>query len=117
MECAPPPYPRDLIKYPVGEPVKTAINPLDWKATDDCSMDGELPLIWTKAWTTEGSTALLLAALNRNEAPLRRLLEPMAALPAKVRQAMTAGDRAEKRNKGTVFPLLGGTRSRDRALG
>jgi len=89
------------------------INLLDWKATDDCSMNGELPLIWTKAWITEGFTALQLAATNGKEASLRHLLEPMAALPAKVRQAMTAGDRAEKRNKGTVFPLLGGTRSRD----
>jgi|GEM_PF-4711717 len=98
VECAPPPYPRDLIKYPVGEPVITAINLLDWKATDDCSMDGELPLVWTKGLTTEGSTALLLAALNGNEAPLRRTLEPMAALPAKVGRGMTARRRAEKRN-------------------
>jgi hypothetical protein len=90
-----------------------AINRLDWKATDDCSMDSDLPLIWSNAWTTEGSTAVLLTALNHNEAPPRRLLESMTPLPAKVRQGKTAGDRAETRNKGTVLLLLGRTRSRD----
>ena len=89
------------------------INLLDWKATDDCSMDGELPLIWTKAWITEESTALQFVAMNGNEAPLGRLHEPMAALPAKVSQGMTAGDRIEKSNKDTVLPLLGGIQSRD----
>jgi len=79
-------------------------------------MDGELPLIWTKAWTTEGSTALLRVASNGNQAPFRRLLEPMAALPAKVRQGTMAGDSAEI-NKDPVLSLLGGTPSRDRALG
>jgi hypothetical protein len=59
-------------------------------------MHGELPLIWTKAWTTAGSAALLRVASKGNQAPFRRLLEPMAALPAKVRQEMTAGDGAEK---------------------
>lgn len=113
VECAPPPYPRDQIKYPVGEPVIKAINLLDWKSTDDCSMDGELPLIWTEGLTTEGSTALLLAALNGNEDLVRRILEPMAALPAKVGRGMMARGRAEKRTKDMALPLLGGTLSRD----
>lgn len=74
-------------------------------------MDGELPLIWTKAWTTEGSKALLRVALDGNQAPFRRLFETMAALPARVRQGMTAGGGAES-NKNPV-----GTPSRDCALG
>ena len=33
VECAPPPYQKDLIKYEVGAPVRTVINLLDWNTT------------------------------------------------------------------------------------
>jgi hypothetical protein len=44
IECSPPPFSRDNIKYTVGEPVKTVINLLDWEA-------GEIgPLATSKGW-------------------------------------------------------------------
>lgn len=52
--CAPPPYQKDMIKYAVGDQVQTKINLLDWKSTDERSIDGESPLNWTNGWTTNG---------------------------------------------------------------
>jgi hypothetical protein len=54
VECAPPPYQKDLIKYDVGAPVKTVINLLDWNTTDERSINGESPMVWSKGWTTNG---------------------------------------------------------------
>jgi len=81
VECAPPPCQRDLIQCPVGEPVKTVINLLDWKATDERSIDGWLALVWTTGWTTKRETDLMLAAWNGNEVLVRRLLEAKADRP------------------------------------
>ncbi|MCU0811753.1 MAG: hypothetical protein MUE59_12095 [Thiobacillaceae bacterium] len=54
VECAPPPYQKDLIKYEVGAPVKTVINLLDWDSEDERSIDGESPLVWSLGWTSNG---------------------------------------------------------------
>jgi hypothetical protein len=45
VECSPPPFQRDNIKYIVGEPVTTVINLLDW---DDS--EGPSPLATSKGW-------------------------------------------------------------------
>ncbi len=54
VECVPPPYQKDLIKYDVGAPVQTIIDLLDWDADDERSIDGESPLVWSRGWTTNG---------------------------------------------------------------
>jgi len=43
VECSPPPFTRDNIKYSVGEPVTTVINLLDWE-------DENGPLATSKGW-------------------------------------------------------------------
>lgn len=43
IECSPPPFSRDNIKYIVGEPVTTVINLLDWE-------DADGPLATSKGW-------------------------------------------------------------------
>jgi len=54
VECAPPPYQKDLIKYEVGAPVKTVIDLLSWNPADERSIDGESPLVWSLGWTSNG---------------------------------------------------------------
>jgi hypothetical protein len=52
VECAPPPYQKDLIKYEVGVPTTTVLNLLDWSPDDERSIDGESPMVWSRGWTT-----------------------------------------------------------------
>jgi hypothetical protein len=53
VECAPPPYQKDVIKYEVGAPVTTVIDLLDWDPSDERSIGGESPLVWSKGWTAK----------------------------------------------------------------
>jgi len=46
IECSPPPFKSDNIKYEVGEPATTVINLLDW----DEAADGPSPLATSKGW-------------------------------------------------------------------
>jgi hypothetical protein len=46
IECSPPPFGRDNIKYIVGEPVTTVINLLDWNEEEN----GLSPLATSKGW-------------------------------------------------------------------
>lgn len=46
VECSPPPFASNNIKYTVGEPVTTEINLLDW----DEVADGPSPLATSKGW-------------------------------------------------------------------
>ena len=46
VECSPPPYQNDNIKYEVGAPVTTVINLLDW----DTVNNGPSPLATSKGW-------------------------------------------------------------------
>jgi hypothetical protein len=64
VNCAPPPYQKDMIKYPVGDeatelvefPGPTIINLLDWKSTDARSVTDPAsgkpvsPLTFTNGW-------------------------------------------------------------------
>ncbi len=53
VECAPPPYQKDLIKYETGVPIQTVIDLLDWNPADERSVGGESPLVWSQGWTAK----------------------------------------------------------------
>jgi hypothetical protein len=84
VECAPPPYQKDLIKYEVGVPTTTVLNLLDWDPLDERSVDGESPLVWSNGWVVktfnEGTVVNrdvtvvnpLLAGVTVNGAPVSR---------------------------------------------
>jgi len=56
VNCAPPPYTKDLIKYPVGNAITTRLNMLDWNASDERSVIDPVsgkpvsPLTFSNGW-------------------------------------------------------------------
>jgi len=74
--CAPPPYQKDLIKYPVGAPTQTVITLLDWNSTDERSVidpDSGLPVSpmtfsngWVDNGVTNGGTVINPAVVLKN---------------------------------------------------
>ncbi len=50
VECSPPPFERDNIKYNVGDPTVTVINLLDWVDTNANGIQDDSPLANSKGW-------------------------------------------------------------------
>lgn len=90
IECSPPPYQNDNIKYEVGAPVVTVINLLDWSPTDARSVidpatgKAVSPLAFSNGWVSDAANegAIVnpevpvlnssLDAVSINGAPLSR---------------------------------------------
>ena len=50
VECSPPPFERDNIKYEVGEPTTTVINLLDWADENGNGIQDDSPLANSLGW-------------------------------------------------------------------
>jgi len=64
IECSPPPFQSDNIKYVVGTPVTTVINLLDW---DDS--EGPSPLATSKGWVDVTANEFVTVAGETNGVP------------------------------------------------
>jgi hypothetical protein len=65
VECSPPPFQRDNIKYVVGVPTTTVINLLDWN--DD---EGPSPLATSKGWVDVTANGFVTVADEINGIPI-----------------------------------------------
>lgn len=65
VECSPPPFLQDNIKYVVGAPVTTVINLLDW----DEAVNGPSPLSTSKGWVDVTANEFVTVAGETNGVP------------------------------------------------
>ena len=64
VECSPPPFQSDNIKYVVGTPVTTVINLLDWDESE-----GPSPLATSKGWVDVTANEFVTVAGETNGIP------------------------------------------------
>ena len=64
VECSPPPFQSDNIKYVVGTPVTTVINLLDWDESE-----GPSPLATSKGWVDVTANEFVTVAGEANGVP------------------------------------------------
>jgi hypothetical protein len=66
VECSPPPFTNDNIKYEVGELVTTVINLLDW----DEVVNGPSPLAFSKGWVDVAQNGFVTVAKTVEGTPV-----------------------------------------------
>ena len=73
IECSPPPFQHDNIKYVVGEPVTTVINLLDWDESE-----GPSPLATSKGWVDVTANEFVTVVDEINGIPITSNGLPMS---------------------------------------